>query len=181
MKKIFFSSLLVLLTLIGIAPTVQAQSTPQYGEELLTNIPPAATDFTGWTTNGSVECKEGWFKTGNSVSTISQTIDLAARGYTTPVAENTFFIYAAAEYCEYWAGSKEGIARVYVEFLNESGTILSTDTVLNRTGNFYAGDTCVSNKFLIPANTTKVRYVLQGRDQKGCGGCYGRWLGFMWW
>ena len=29
MKKIFFSSLLVLLTMIGIAPTVQAQSTPQ--------------------------------------------------------------------------------------------------------------------------------------------------------
>lgn len=175
MKKIFFSSLLVLLCLVGIVPRLAAQTTPQYGEELLTNIPPAATDFTGWTTNGSVECKEGWFKTGNSVSTISQTIDLAARGYTTPVAENTFFIYAAAEYCEYWAGS-EGIARVYVEFLNESGTILSTDTVLNRTGRFYAGDTCVSNKFLIPANTTKVRYVLQGKDQQGWGGCYGPWF-----
>ncbi len=99
MKKIFFSSLLVLLTMIGIAPTVQAQSTPQYGEELLTNIPPAATDFTGWTTSSSDSeciptCDEGWFKTCYTEGTISQTIDLAAKGYTTHVVANTLLLYA---------------------------------------------------------------------------------------
>lgn len=149
----------------------------QYGEELLTNIPPVATDFTDWTTSGSVECKEGWFKTGNSVSTISQTIDLAAKGYTTPVAENTFFIYAAAEYCEYWGGSARGVAKVYVEFLDENGNVLAADYVLNRENySGYVDITRVSNKFVIPANTTKVRYVLQGRDQKGWAGYYGPWF-----
>ena len=112
MKKIFFLSLLVFLTLLGIAPTVQAQSTPQYGEELLTNIPPAATNFTGWTTIGSVECSEGWFKTSNTEGTISQTIDLAAKGYT-PVAGNTLFLTAAAEYHVGWAKTTSGIAKVY--------------------------------------------------------------------
>ena len=149
----------------------------QYGVELLTNIPPVATDFTDWKTDGSVECKEGWFKTGNSVSTISQTIDLAAKGYTTPVAENTFFIYAAAEYCEYWGGSARGVAKVYVEFLDENGNVLAADYVLNRENySGYVDITRVSNKFVIPANTTKVRYVLQGKDQKGWGGCYGPWF-----
>ena len=83
--------------MLGIAPTVQAQSTPQYGEELLTNIPPAATDFTGWTTSGSVQCSDGWFKTSNRECTISQTINLSAQGYT-PITDNTHFLYAATEY-----------------------------------------------------------------------------------
>ena len=141
MKKIFFSSLLVLLTMLGIAPTVQAQSTPQYGEELLTNIPPAATNCTGWTTSSSDKeciptCSEGWFKTSYKEGTISQTIDLAAKGYT-PIAANTLFLYAATEYKVGWAtGKQDGSAKMYVECLDAEGKVLARDSVLNRTGKF---------------------------------------------
>ena len=182
MKKIFFLSLLVLLTVLGIAPTVQAQSTPQYGEELLTNIPPAATDFTGWTTSSSDSeciptCDEGWFKTCYTEGTISQTIDLTAKGYTTPVVANTLLLYAAAEYFVGWENLASGIAKVYVDFLDAEGNILSTNYVLNREGNFGTVDiTLVEDMFTIPANTTQVRYVLQGQDQCNWIGYFGPWF-----
>ena len=182
MKKFFFSSLLVLLTMIGIAPTVQAQSTPQYGEELLTNIPPAATDFTGWTTSSSDSeciptCDEGWFKTCYTEGTISQTIDLTAKGYTTPVVANTLLLYAAAEYFVGWENLASGIAKVYVDFLDAEGNILSTNYVLNREGSFGMVDiTLVEDMFTIPDNTTQVRYVLQGQDQCNWIGYFGPWF-----
>ena len=182
MKKIFFSSLLVLLTMIGIAPTVQAQSTPQYGEELLTNIPPAATDFIGWTTSSSKDqcipqCSEGWFKTSYEEGTISQTIDLAAKGYT-PIAANTLFLYAATEYKVGWAtGGQDGSAQMYVECLDAEGNVLATNTFLNRTGKFGTVETTlVQNMFTIPANTTQLRYVLKGKDQCHWGGHFGPWF-----
>ena len=181
MKKIFFSSLLVLLTMIGIAPTVQAQSTPQYGEELLTNIPPAATDFTGWTTSSSMnecipQCSEGWFKTSYKEGTISQTIDLAAKGYT-PIAANTLFLYAATEYKVGWATGRDGSAQMYVECLDADGKILATNTVLNRTGKFGTVETTlVCDMFTIPANTTQLRYVLKGKDQCNWSGHFGTWF-----
>ena len=162
--------------MIGIAPTVQAQSTPQYGEELLTNIPPAATNFTGWTTISSVQCSEGWFKTSYEEGTISQTIDLAAKGYT-PIAENTLFLYAATEYKVGWARSSEGSAQMYVECLDVEGNVLARDSILNRTGNFGTVETTlVSDTFSIPANTTQLRYVLKGKDQCYWSGYFGPWF-----
>ena len=179
MKKIFFSSLLVLLTMVGIVPRLAAQEegTPQYDVELLTNIPPAAANFTGWTTSGSVQCSEGWFKTSHTEGTISQTIDLSAHGYT-PVAANTLFLTAAAEYHVGWAiGKQDGIAQMYVECLDADNNVLATDSVLNRTGKFGSVDpTRVCDMFSIPANTTQVRYVLVGQDQCHWSGYYGTWF-----
>ena len=177
MKKIFFSSLLVLLCLVGIVPRLAAQTTPQYGVELLTNIPPAATDFTGWTTSGSVQCSDGWFKTSNRECTISQTINLSAQGYT-PITDNTHFLYAATEYKVGWAnGNQDGIAQMYVECLDADNNVLATNYVLNRTGKFGTVDpTRVCDMFSIPANTTQVRYVLVGKDQCKWGDYYGTWF-----
>ncbi len=179
MKKIFFSSLLVLLTMVGIVPHLAAQEegTPQYGVELLTNIPPAATDFTGWTTSGSVQCSDGWFKTSKTECTISQTINLSAQGYT-PITDNTHFLYAATEYKVGWAnGNQDGIAQMYVECLDADNNVLATNYFLSRTGKFGTVDpTRVCDMFSIPANTTQLRYVLRGKDQCNWGSFYGTWF-----
>ena len=146
--------------------------------ELLTNGDCDGT-FGGWTVeNGGsgweINDEQHCWVSSHELCTLSQLIDLNERGLTNETIDGgTVKCRASAQIKSWWnSGKGARVARVTVQALNSSGTVLVTQKVLDDVSYIEDWKT-YQIEFYLPTGTRKLQYIVEGRDYVGWAGAYG--------
>lgn len=169
--------LLTLICAIASAGSMFAQA--QWGVNLLQNpSPDTETQFTGWTKsdNGSWAIKEGYVQSSNQESVLTQTVDLAEKGFSADdLAQAKLLVSVRYEIIKY-GREGNGICQAMVVCLNDEDTPIDTIYAVNKKERFDATDVPPTTAIAIsslPAGVSKLRYELHGKDHMFWAGNYG--------